>query len=675
MINIISNEDDFIMPLYFQKSIIIIYGANEIGKQIYRGSEINPYFCGVVPYVNFFVDSKASSIKNIQDIRVITFARLKKYLESWDNKLEINIIIATKDIEKSNSIQNKLMKQLREYKDKIINIFFMKDYDSEVDKYGLNKLKRTRINPFILEGYEDIEECKADPYKYLNEVNLDPDYVMLAFNEFKYPDIKTKYWNSEKGLRKTIYAKETYKNNIYFLGYSRVRGWGSEDKHTIPSQLQYWIDKTDREYRVLNYSQPHNKNVILSTNIVTLFMKLKDIDLKENDIVILPATHGPDKVYDTEYNLKLIATLKKIKEYCDNYKVKLYFIFWQRIFDKPNLTDKELTMYNYVKVSIKENPITHEMSRYLNQLAAKSKEMIQSMCLINEINYIDLSSMFIDPAMDNKIFIDEAHYTPKANQRIAELIFETIFNNNLINQFSNDVNHWIQLQIDKQIETVLSDQLCGEVDKYIEGIKKITKLYDTQSCTVGCIVVNCNPFTLGHKYLIETAAKNVDLLYIFVVEENKSVYSFEERFALVAENCKDMNNVIVVPSGKFIISKMTFPEYFEKETIQKGDTMSGPDVDLGIFCWKIAPGLNITKRFVGEEPSCVVTNNYNIEMKKKLPRYGIEVIEIPRKIMGTDVISASKVRKCIIEESYDILERLVPEITFEFLMAKHSKKV
>ncbi|OON96054.1 MAG: hypothetical protein ATN31_10150 [Candidatus Epulonipiscioides saccharophilum] len=101
--------------------------------------------------------------------------------------------------------------------------------------------------------------------------------------------------------------------------------------------------------------------------------------------------------------------------------------------------------------------------------------------------------------------------------------------------------------------------------------------------------------------------------------------------------------------------------------------MSGPDVDLGIFCLKIAPELNITKRFVGEEPNCVVTNNYNIEMKKMLPNYGIELIEIPRKNIGTDIISASKVRKCIIEETYDMLKQLVPETTLEFLIAKHKR--
>ena len=37
------------------------------------------------------------------------------------------------------------------------------------------------------------------------------------------------------------------------------------------------------------------------------------------------------------------------------------------------------------------------------------------------------------------------------------------------------------------------------------------------SGTVGAIVMNCNPFTMGHRYLIETAASQVDRLYVFVL--------------------------------------------------------------------------------------------------------------------------------------------------------------
>ncbi|MDO4191499.1 MAG: adenylyltransferase/cytidyltransferase family protein, partial [Bacteroidales bacterium] len=40
----------------------------------------------------------------------------------------------------------------------------------------------------------------------------------------------------------------------------------------------------------------------------------------------------------------------------------------------------------------------------------------------------------------------------------------------------------------------------------------------------GCIVMNCNPVTKGHVYLIETAAKQVDTLHVFCVKEDASVF-------------------------------------------------------------------------------------------------------------------------------------------------------
>ena len=49
---------------------------------------------------------------------------------------------------------------------------------------------------------------------------------------------------------------------------------------------------------------------------------------------------------------------------------------------------------------------------------------------------------------------------------------------------------------------------------------------------IGAVVVNCNPFTLGHKFLIEESSKRVDTLIVFVVSEDESVFTFNERFAI-----------------------------------------------------------------------------------------------------------------------------------------------
>lgn len=179
--------------------------------------------------------------------------------------------------------------------------------------------------------------------------------------------------------------------------------------------------------------------------------------------------------------------------------------------------------------------------------------------------------------------------------------------------------------------------------------------------------MNCNPFTYGHRFLIEEACKKVKQLIVFVVEEDKSLFSFEERFAMVVEGTKDIKNVIVVPSGEFILSQKTFPEYFVK--IENDDVSRNAESDINIFAKGIAPKLNIKYRFVGEEKTDNVTAEYNKAMKKILPKHGIELIEIPRKVgMNGKPISATCVRALLDEGKFEEVRELVPQTTFDILM-------
>ena len=188
--------------------------------------------------------------------------------------------------------------------------------------------------------------------------------------------------------------------------------------------------------------------------------------------------------------------------------------------------------------------------------------------------------------------------------------------------------------------------------------------------SVGAIVMNCNPFTLGHRYLVEYAAAQVVKLYIFVVEEDKSEFPFADRFELVKQGVRDIANVEVIPSGKFIISQQTFSGYFNKAQLQDVAVDSSEDVE--IFATEIAPTLGITIRFAGEEPTDNVTRQYNDTMKNILPRYGLEFREIPRKTSGDEIISASTVRAALKIGDFDKIKRLVPETTYLYLRERHS---
>ncbi len=182
--------------------------------------------------------------------------------------------------------------------------------------------------------------------------------------------------------------------------------------------------------------------------------------------------------------------------------------------------------------------------------------------------------------------------------------------------------------------------------------------------------MNCNPFTYGHRYLIEQALGKVDFLIIFVVEEDRSVFSFEERFAMVSAGVADLWNIKVVPSGPFILSQTTFPEYFIKAADE--DLVRNVENDITIFAEKIAPYLHINYRFVGEEPEDGVTREYNEAMKRILPRHGIELVEIPRKKLGNRFVSASAVRECLERNDRKALEKLVPKTTMDILFLNNE---
>lgn len=187
------------------------------------------------------------------------------------------------------------------------------------------------------------------------------------------------------------------------------------------------------------------------------------------------------------------------------------------------------------------------------------------------------------------------------------------------------------------------------------------------------IVVNCNPFTNGHKYLIEKAASECDWLHVFVVWEGKSIFPPEARFKLVKEGTKHINNVTVHQGINYIISSATFPSYFLKQDQDVVEVHA--KLDLTIFGSKIAPTLGINLRYVGEEPYCPVTSKYNKIMKKILPSFGIKVIEVPRKDSSGEIISATKVRCLIQDDDYETAKKFIPESTYQYLFTQEGKQI
>ena len=185
------------------------------------------------------------------------------------------------------------------------------------------------------------------------------------------------------------------------------------------------------------------------------------------------------------------------------------------------------------------------------------------------------------------------------------------------------------------------------------------------SKTAGAVVANCNPFTKGHRYLLEQALSQCDVLHLFILSDGRGVFSAEERYEMVRQGIRGLDRIILHRTQDYMISAATFPTYFFKEQMQ--GQKANCRLDLELFGQRIAPELGITKRFVGSEPYCKVTKGYNEAMQAVLPSYGIEVAEIERKQEGSVPISASEVRKCLMAEEFEKIKALVPESVYAYL--------
>lgn len=179
----------------------------------------------------------------------------------------------------------------------------------------------------------------------------------------------------------------------------------------------------------------------------------------------------------------------------------------------------------------------------------------------------------------------------------------------------------------------------------------------------GVVVMNCNPFTLGHRYLIEQAAKQVERLFVMVVREDCSLFAYAERKAMVEQGVAHLKNVTVIDGSEYAISQATFPTYFLKRLDDAADTQMLLDLDL--FRRHIAPALGATVRFVGTEPTDRLTRRYNQLMHEVLA----DVREIVRLEKEGNAVSASRVRKAMEQGDMSTIRQLVPPTTLPYIIA------
>ena len=202
------------------------------------------------------------------------------------------------------------------------------------------------------------------------------------------------------------------------------------------------------------------------------------------------------------------------------------------------------------------------------------------------------------------------------------------------------------------------------------GIHNFLGALDAPEGECGAIVMNADPFTLGHRYLAEAAAQQCRQLLIFVLSEDKGRFPADVRMELVRRGTADLPNVTVLPTGPYLISSATFPTYFLKDRDSAADVHCMLDIE--IFTRYFAPRFSITRRFVGTEPLSNLTARYNDILMQQLPKRGIQITELPRLEKNGAPISASTVRKALDAGDQETVHSLVPQSTYDYLFKEES---
>ncbi len=222
----------------------------------------------------------------------------------------------------------------------------------------------------------------------------------------------------------------------------------------------------------------------------------------------------------------------------------------------------------------------------------------------------------------------------------------------------------------KTIVMTMNTVLLEGGDEITNVLSNLKKEYHLSNNKKAAVIINANPMTLGHLFLIETAAKENDEVLVFVVSEDLSSFPFSDRFAIIKKATAHLKNVTVLPTLSYLVSKITFPKYFLKEDqlIKDEQTL----VDVLVYKQYYEKIFNIAIRYLGEEPFSFNTDKYNKVLKTYLGNH-IKIIQ--RKKVDKITVSASLVRKLLKENNLEEIKQYVPLATYEYLISEKGQLV
>ena len=446
------------------------------------------------------------------------------------------------------------------------------------------------------------------------------------------------------GLRRTVGNNERFDNAIYVAGASQAFGYYCDDAGTIQSRLQalcnaaYADKRLPVLFNVYNYGN-------LKGSLANFYRRLSSITLKKNDIVIFLSSDQED-----------VGLLALTRELCAGQGAHFAFFAHPTLFRMRNPSGYELELLTFYAHSLGIQGPDHwrAPARKAGGLPLQVKAP-----LANGIPAFDLQPCVERPHSRGEIFVDVCHVTYHGNECIADALLDEY----ILHICEADTNAARERTQRDLVETAANVSMTNA--SLIDWLDAVARPAAGPGERTGSIVMNCNPFSLGHKHIISQGLERFDRLYIFLVQEDQSFFSFEDRMRMLRAGTDGFGDrVCIVPSGDFIISSFTFPEYFSKDRIDHAPDLT---TEILIFGTVIAPALNISARIFGEEPTCAVTRSYHEQLKTLLPLCGVEWVEIPRLQHGGRAVSASLIRGLLGEGRRVELAALVPPGTLHHL--------
>lgn len=288
-----------------------------------------------------------------------------------------------------------------------------------------------------------------------------------------------------------------------------------------------------------------------------------------------------------------------------------------------------------------------------------------------------LSSRGIEIIRDNKMFDGTANYflnntyhcNHLANQKYASLLFEYLKRKSLLIVDEESLlasTFFCDQKIDLGFK---NDSFLNNLEllNYVDYIQRIYRLPNAGQLKIAAICTHANPFTKGHYELTIKAAKEMDHVYIFVVQESLSSIPFMIRMNIVKEATKNIKNVTVLSSGTYMASYKTFPDYFTIAKTKNEFNEKSMVMDTRIFSTLFCEALGINYRYLGEEPLDPYTNKMNQYYLDVLPTYGIKPVLVKRAKQGDKYISGSLVRELIKKGNYECAQKYATDYAVEQL--------